>query len=201
VAQIVGISLATNWLGYALVAGSLFAAGAIRPPSQAHLSNSAFHALGFAMIGVVVFYLLACAFATGREWRVRGRSIHLPSWQLALVQLFVASLNWALMGAAMFLLLGQKIDYTTVLAVLMAASIIGLLTPIPAGLGVLEAVYLALLAGHARQGTLLGAVLAYRVLYYLVPLASGLVLYVFLERYAATHAPADAGVDAASSPG
>jgi uncharacterized membrane protein YbhN (UPF0104 family) len=38
----------------------------------------------------------------------------------------------------------------------------------------------------------MGAVLAYRALYYLLPLAGGVVLYLLLERYAASH-PQDAG--------
>jgi hypothetical protein len=40
----------------------------------------------------------------------------------------------------------------------------------------------------------MGAVLAYRALYYLLPLAGGLVLYLFLERYAASH-PGEAAAD------
>jgi uncharacterized membrane protein YbhN (UPF0104 family) len=66
----------------------------------------------------------------------------------------------------------------------MAASIVGVVTPIPAGLGVLEAVYLALLSGDVEQGTLMGAVLAYRAVYYLLPLGGGLLLYAALERRA-----------------
>jgi uncharacterized membrane protein YbhN (UPF0104 family) len=73
--------------------------------------------------------------------------------------------------------------------VLLAASIIGVLTPVPAGWSVLEAVYLALLSGALPQGTLMGAVLAYRALYYVVPLGGALLLYLGLERYMTTHVP------------
>ena len=84
---------------------------------------------------------------------------------------------------------------------MLAASIAGVVTPIPAGLGVLEAVYLALLAGSIRQGTLMGALLAYRALYYLVPLGGGLALYLVLERYAGAHPPSPAeGAEAISPP-
>lgn len=190
VAQIVGISLATNWLGYGLLAGSLFAAGAIAPPRQAHLGAEAFRALGVLMILLAAAYVVACFFLHGRHWQLRGRRIELPSAQLALVQLALSSLNWALMGAAMYLLLGHQVPYATTLGVLLAASIVGVVTPIPAGLGVLEAVYLALLSGSVRQGTLMGAVLAYRALYYLLPLGGGIALYLLLERHAASHPPA-----------
>jgi uncharacterized membrane protein YbhN (UPF0104 family) len=188
IAQIVGLSLATNWLGYGLVAGSLFAGGLIAPPSQAHIGATALRVLGAAMVLLALAYVAACAFAHGREWRWRGRRLTLPSPGLALVQLVLSAGNWALMGTAMYWLLGGQVDYGKVLGVLMAASIVGVIMPIPGGLGVLEAVYLALLSGSVRQGTLMGAVLAYRALYYFLPLAGGLLLYLVLERYAAAHA-------------
>ncbi len=191
VAQIVGISLATNWLGYGLLAGGLFAAGAIAPPSRAPIGPGALRAIGVVMVLLAVAYVVACAVLRGREWRVRHRRLKLPSARLALVQLALSASNWALMGSAMYLLLGQEVPYTTTLGVLLTASIVGVITPIPAGLGVLEAVYLALLSGSVKQGALMGAVLAYRALYYLLPLAGGMVLYLFLERYATSHPPAD----------
>jgi len=192
VAQVVGISLATNWLGYALLAGGLFAVGAIAPPAEALIGSTALRLLGLVMVLVAVGYVAGCALSRGRTWRIRGRDVHLPSPQLALLQLAMSVANWSLMGAAMFLLLGQHISYTSTLGVLMAASIVGVVTPIPAGLGVLEAVYLTLLAGTVAEGPLMGAVLAYRALYYLVPLAAGLALYALLERYATLHPPAAA---------
>jgi uncharacterized membrane protein YbhN (UPF0104 family) len=78
-------------------------------------------------------------------------------------------------------LLHGQIAYPTVLGVLLLAGIAGVITHVPAGLGVLEAVFLTLLAGRMAQGALLGALLAYRVLYYLVPFAAAVVVYFTLE--------------------
>ncbi|MDB5894427.1 MAG: hypothetical protein JWQ88_1958 [Rhodoferax sp.] len=195
VAQVVGISLATNWLGYGLLAGGLFAAGQISPPEQAPVSADTLRLIGAGMMVLAAGYVLACALGRHRVWRIRGKTLHLPSPQLAVVQLVISAANWALMGAAMYLLLGGKVSYGMTLGVSLAASVVGVLTPIPAGLGVLEAVYIALLAGTVGQGRLMGAVLAYRALYYLLPLAGGLVLYAALERYHAAHA-----ADATSAP-
>lgn len=189
VAQVVGFSVATNWLGYGLLAGTLFAAGVIAPPEGAHLGRGALRALGAGMVLAALAYVLLCHLAHGRSWQVRGRSLRLPGARLALAQLGIATGNWLLMGTAMYLLLGRQVPFGTTLGVLLAASIVGVITPIPAGLGVLEAVYLSLLHGRVAQGTVLGAVLAYRALYYLVPLAGGIALFAGLERYAATHPP------------
>lgn len=182
VAQIVGLSLATNWLGYAMLAGGLFAAGVIVPPPEAHMAATTLRVLGGAMVLAAIGYVVACAFWQGREWRVRGKRLHLPSPRIAVLQLALSATNWALMGTAMYLLLGGKVAWGMALGTLMAASIVGVIVPIPAGLGVLEAVYLALLSGMVPQGELMGAVLAYRALYYLVPLGGGVAMYVALER-------------------
>ena len=200
IAQVVGISLATNWLGYGLLAGALFAAGVIVPPAQAPITGDTLRWLGALMVLLALAYVGACGLARGRQWQVRGRSLHLPSPLLAVLQLAISSANRALMGAAMYLLLGDKVTYGSALGVLMAASIVGVLTPIPAGLGVLEAVYLALLAGTLGQGPLMGAVLAYRAFYYLLPLAGGLLMYAGLERYASTHPAKETGSAAGQEP-
>jgi uncharacterized membrane protein YbhN (UPF0104 family) len=195
VAQVVGISLATNWLGYGLLAGGLFAAGAITPPEDAPVSATMLRVLGAGMVLLALAYVVMCALSQGREWTFRRRRLHLPSARLAVVQLAISATNWAVMGSAMYLLLAREVPYATVLGVLMAASIVGVVTPIPAGLGVLEAVYLALLSGRVREGALMGAVLAYRALYYLVPLAGGIVMYAWLERYASNQASSAGSVD------
>ena len=184
VAQVVGLSLATNWLGYGLLAGSLFAAGVISLPTKAFLPDWTLRAVGVLMLLLAAGYVLACAKWRGREWHFRGRRLQLPSPGRAIAQLLFSAANWALMGAVMYLLLGERLPYGQTLAVLMAASVVGVVTPIPAGLGVLEAVYLTLLSGRLGSGTVMGAVLAYRALYYLLPLAGGIGLYLLLERYA-----------------
>lgn len=191
IAQVIGLGLATNWMGYCLLAGSLFAAGIISPPEQAHMSPVTMRWLGALLVLIAAGYVLACALARGRECSIRGKTLHLPAPQIALLQVGMSALNWALMGVMMYLLLGRDVPYGTVLCVLLAASIAGVLIPVPGGLGVLEAVYLALLSGSVKQGALMGAILAYRALYYMVPLAGGLMLYAFLEHYASTH-PASA---------
>ena len=71
-------------------------------------------------------------------------------------------------------------NYFFVLGVLLVSSIAGVIVHIPAGIGVLEAVFIALLAGeHVSHGTIIAALLAYRMLYYFLPLAT--VCYLVLE--------------------
>jgi hypothetical protein len=90
-------------------------------------------------------------------------------------------------------LLGRQVDYALVLGVTLLAAVAGAVTHVPAGLGVLEAVFVALL-GHAMpQNEILAALLTYRALYYLGPLLLAVVAYVIMElgwrRGAAAPAP------------
>ncbi|MCY1421688.1 hypothetical protein D9M71_373520 [compost metagenome] len=92
--------------------------------------------------------------------------------------------NWALMALVVYSLLPDKVAYPTILAVLMISSIAGVITHIPAGLGVLETVFLTLLQAHYGKGTLLAALIGYRVVYFLLPLLLAGLVYLLLERLA-----------------
>ena len=84
-----------------------------------------------------------------------------------MLQMAVSSANWMAMGAIIWLLIGEDVNYFFVLGVLLVSSIAGVIVHIPAGIGVLEAVFIALLAGeHVSQGAIIAALLAYRMLYY-----------------------------------
>jgi uncharacterized membrane protein YbhN (UPF0104 family) len=52
---------------------------------------------------------------------------------------------------------------------------------VPAGLGVLEAVFVALLSHVVPVPKLLAALLAWRAIYYLAPLAAATVVYAVVE--------------------
>jgi glycosyltransferase 2 family protein len=109
---------------------------------------------------------------------------------MALLQLAMSCANWMLMAGAVYILLQGKIDYPAVLSVLLIAAVAGVITHVPAGLGVLEAVFIALLSHKLPEATLLGALLGYRALYYIAPLLVAALLYLTVEVKARKHAPA-----------
>ena len=66
----------------------------------------------------------------------------------------------------------------------MISAIAGVVTHIPAGLGVLEAIFLAMLQHQMPASALLAALIGYRALYFLLPLLVACALYLLLERRA-----------------
>ncbi|MGP1629651.1 MAG: UPF0104 family protein, partial [Giesbergeria sp.] len=116
-------------------------------------------------------YLALCVLRGGRALELRGHRYPLPRWPLALWQLAVSATNWMLMGAALWAVLQGQVAYPAALATVMLGAVAGLVLRVPAGLGVLESVGVALLTTEALSKTeVLAALLAYRALYYFVPL-------------------------------
>ena len=182
ITRIFSLSIATNWLGYVLVAGVVFSSGMVPVPSGWFIGEGTLRTIGAGLLIFVVVYLALCAFSKRRRWVVKGHKLALPSFRMAILQFAVSSANWLVMGAIIWLLLGEKVDYPQVLGVLLISSIAGVIIHIPAGIGVLEAVFLALLRGeHLAHGTIIAALLAYRVIYFIAPLLLALVLYLWLE--------------------
>lgn len=187
ITRILGLSMTTNWLGYMLLAGIAFSVERLPVPPGWKVGAHAVQLIGLALLAVAATYVLLCAISRRRSWTVRGHQIELPSTRMALLQLAVSSLNWLLIAAIVYVLLQQQVAYATVLGVLLVAAIAGVLTHVPAGLGVIEAVFVMLLGSQVPTHTLLAALLAYRALYYIAPLALAVLLYSGLEAAAARH--------------
>ena len=86
-------------------------------------------------------------------------------------------------GFAQDLLAEAAILRPVPIGVLLVAAIAGVITHVPAGLGVLEAVFVALLSYQLPASELLATLLAYRAIYYLIPLMIAALVYVVLEAH------------------
>ena len=134
------------------------------------------------MIAVATFYLIACKYAKRRSINIFQHKLSLPASRLSFIQASLAMLNWSLMGLIIFTLLPEgKVSYPTVLGILLIGAIAGVITHIPAGLGVLETIFIALLQHQLSKGTILAALIGYRVIYFLIPLGIAVVIYLILE--------------------
>ena len=181
ITRVLGFSMLTNWFGYLVVAGAAFCFWPMSLPPDWKIGSGGLRLLGAALLALAFGYLALCAFAGEHTWRIRGHELRTPSLRMALLQLLISATNWSLIGGVIWFLLQGRIDYPHVLAVLLVAAVAGVITHVPAGLGVLEAVFVALLGHQVPQGQLLGALLAYRALYYLLPLALASVFYLVTE--------------------
>jgi phosphatidylglycerol lysyltransferase len=124
------------------------------------------------MVAIVVGYL-ALVTLRRHPLAVRAFEIALPAPVVAAGQVLVSVLDWALAGAVLYVLMPQTLNlsFLDLLAVFLVAQIAGLVSHVPGGLGVFESVVLLLLHEHTAPPAVAAALLAYRLVYYLAPLA------------------------------
>jgi uncharacterized membrane protein YbhN (UPF0104 family) len=181
VTRVLTMSMVSNWLGYLLLAGVVAALGTIEPPPAWKIGALGIRIGGFVMIALALAYLAICAFSRRREWTLRNHQFTLPPFRLSVLQFVVSCTNWMLMASVLYVLFQQKLPYLMVLGALLTAAVAGAVAHVPAGLGVIEAVFIGLLSGYMPNTQILAALLAYRAVYYLLPLVLALAVYAGLE--------------------
>ena len=184
ITRVVSMAMLTNWLGYKLLAGLVFLLRPLELPPSWKMGNHGLQWLGVGLILVSVAYIVACVRAGDHIWDVRGHELYLPPWRMAVLQMLISCINWSLMAGVIYVLLQDRIAYTDVLTVLLIGAIAGVVAHVPAGLGVFEFVFLALLSHVIPEGRLIAALLGYRAIYYIVPLMVAAVLYLVMEAHA-----------------
>jgi hypothetical protein len=177
VLQVVTYSLVTNWLGYLWVSGAVLLWAPPRLPAAWMLPEAGLRVVGLAMAAAALAYLALCRFSRQRQLTWRTRTLVLPSGRLAALQALAGGANWLLIGAIAWGLFGGRIDYPSVLGTMLLAAVAGVVTHVPANLGVLEAVVVATLGARLPAHELLAAMLAFRATYYLLPLTLALPAY------------------------
>lgn len=184
ITKVLTFSLVTNWLGYLIMAGGVFSLRLVKLPEGWAIGVTGLQLIGFVLLAISATYLLACHFAKRRAWHFRDQQLTLPSTRLALSQAGLSMLNWSLSSLLVFLLLPEGVTYPTVLGIMLISSIAGVITHIPAGLGVLETVFIAMLHHQVSKGAVLAALIGYRAIYLLLPLAVAVGVYLVLEKRA-----------------
>lgn len=118
-----------------------------------------------------------------RIWRWR---VSLPSTLTAARQILVGAVDWGLAAYVLYLLMPDGVDtgFGHFLAIFVLAQIAGLVSHVPGGLGVFEAVMLAGFGAAGNQGLeapILGALAAYRLIYYFLPLFAATLVVLWRE--------------------
>jgi uncharacterized membrane protein YbhN (UPF0104 family) len=158
-------------IGQMAVGGFVFLVEPMRVPSSLHLPISSLQPLGVVSLALVVLYLLGSAMSRKSIKVWKWRIPHLPL-QVSVPQLAIASLDWMLAAATIYILLPPLpgLTYPMCLGVYLVAQFAGVSSHVPGGLGVFETVMLLLLRPFGSAGEVLGGLLAFRGIYHLLPL-------------------------------
>ena len=182
VATIVSLCTLTTAIGVSVLAGGGLLL-ATPGDSVLHLGHLWSKLLGALLIGWVLAYLGWAARAR-RPVTIGAWALRPPGAAIALGQVLVSVADLSLSGAVLYLLLGAAVpmDFATFAGLYAVAIVGGIVSQVPGGLGVFEAI-LALALPQLPPPVLLGALVAYRGLYYLAPLALAAAALAAFELY------------------
>lgn len=141
---------------------------------------STFVTMVLSVIGIL-FYLWASLFYK-KDLVIKGVDFKMPNFKLALEQIFIGSIDIVMASLVLYsvLVCFVQIDFVTFMGAFIIAQVLGVYSQVPGGLGVFELVFSNILPGQDNQAILFGALIAYRIIYYLLPLIlSGIVLMVY----------------------
>ncbi len=169
---------ATFWVGFLALAGVLFLVEPLQLPGSPLYSFMSAKFLGVVFLLCTVA-LVARVLASRRPVCLGSWQIDLPSPRLLFMQVLVGGGDWVLSGLILYVLLPEtaQINFGLFLAAYLFAQTIGLFSQVPGGLGVFETVLLLQFRGQMDATELLGAILVYRGVYYLVPLSLAALLF------------------------
>jgi phosphatidylglycerol lysyltransferase len=181
VTQIMAFSAFTLWIGFCAVGGLALLLATPDMPENVTTPYVSLRVLGVILLLMVISYVWACSKfkdqITFKDW-----SFKVPSLKMSLKQVFIASLDWMLVGSVLYVLLPEStISFFSFLGVFLLAQIIGLFSQVPGGLGVFESVMLLYLSNFMPGSQVLSILVVYRIIYYILPLLVALAVLGYQE--------------------
>jgi phosphatidylglycerol lysyltransferase len=165
----------TFWLGLFVLGGLSFAT---TPLSDAIPAHALVKTVGWLLMVVPIAYVTV---TTRRRTPLRLWKLELPMppARLAAMQVGVSVLDWALVGAVLYVLLPPSpLSLLGFLGFFFVAILLGIASHVPGGVGVFEGFMVLLLKPYLTSKQLLPALIVFRVVYYLLPLVVALTMLV-----------------------
>ncbi|HEU0070860.1 MAG TPA: YbhN family protein [Alphaproteobacteria bacterium] len=162
-----GISVA---LGLGFVGGLSLLWHGERLGRALDISSLGIHVIGASGLALCALYVALCA-AAPPPLRIARYRLRLPSWRVALLQIFFSSLNYGCVSAVLYATLASfaRTPWFDVAALFVGSEFSALVGHVPGGWGVLEYVFTSTYSG---AGVVTGLLL-FRAIYYLLPMFVG----------------------------
>lgn len=182
IAKAVVFAGASFWLGFFTLGSVLFLLEPVLGSLPASLSLPVAPPVVGAVCLVPMLGYLGLTTLTPGTLDVRGWTVDVPPRWMLPVQVGLAATDLLLATTVLFVLLppGADVSFAYLLGVYLVALLAGLVSHVPGGLGVFDSIVLLMLTPVLPAPTVLGALLAYRGIFHLVPLvlaALGFTLY------------------------
>lgn len=162
-------------LGYFLTPDHAFGEGSVSKLTTTIVT--VFSALGLLVyFGASLFYKKPIV--------IKDIEFEIPSFKMALAQVIIGGADILLASLVLYFSMIPFVDipFDVFIGVFIIAQVLGVFSQVPGGLGVFEGLFLFIIPGDNPVG-LFGALIAYRIIYYLLPLVVSGVMLTSYEWY------------------
>lgn len=164
------------WLGLFAIGGMTFLINPVAIPELLNTQFVTVRPLGLIFLSLISIYLYL-------SWQqqyltIKGQTFILPSLSISLTQIVISCLDWAIASAVLYILLPDELDlsYGSFFGIYLLGITAKVISNIPGGLGIFETVIIHLLPQQVTTNEALGSLLAYRSIYFFLPLLISLML-------------------------
>ena len=158
-------------VGYLLTPNHAFGAGSVSKLTTEVVTL-------VSALGLLVYFCASLFYK--KPIIIKGVEFDIPSFKMALAQVFIGAADILMASLVLYFALipFMDISFDVFMGVFIIAQVLGVFSQVPGGLGVFEGLFMYIIPGEHNQATLFGALIAYRIIYYLLPLLlSGVVLF------------------------
>ena len=136
-----------------------------------------------SVIGLLVYFSASLFYKKPID--IKGMEFDIPSFNMALAQMTIGAADIIMDSFVLYFVLVPfvEIPFETFMGVFIIAKVLGVFSQVPGGLGVFEGLFLYIIPGEHNQAMLFGALIAYRIIYYLLPLVIAGIMLLAYEGY------------------
>ena len=168
IARVVVLCSGTFWLGV-LVLGGVALVADPAPAVSVLVPQPWVVVFGACLFGMAAAYASLPALRTS-PLRLGDWAFPVPNTSTIGVQFLLSVIDWTLAGAVLWILLPEpRPVFVETLGAFIAAQLLGLASHVPGGVGVFESVMVLLMKPDVAPETMIPALIAYRLIYYVLP--------------------------------
>ncbi len=181
ITEIVAFCGLTLWTGFLMIGGLAFSLVPPILPDTLSIPFASVQFIGILFLIVIFGYIIA-SFLIKRSLKIREWEISFPSPKITISQVLISSFDWLVASSVLYVLLpSSSISFFGFVGVFLLAQISGVISQVPGGLGVFESVMILFLSPQLNATSILSALIAFRGIYYIVPLILASVILGYQE--------------------
>lgn len=164
-------------IGYFMVSSNIL--------NQSTGANVSITSLFIISLSVVIAYFAITLLFRGKSLKIGKLRFHVPTTKMAFFQMVIGIADGLLAGLVLYFCLIPfvQIPFWTYIGIFVIAQAMGVFSQVPGGLGVFETIFLLILPSGMDKANIFAGILAYRVIYYVLPLIGAGGLFLIYENY------------------